>query len=370
MKKYNICRVITRLPRGGIELRLAAILPKLQEFFNVRVAVIHERGEIADRIEASGIPVDLIKFKSRLSPAGLRMMRGYFEEHKIDLVHAHMYRSYIPATIAARRAKVPVMLGQIHNTDTWDTKRQKLLDRLLWRWRSGMLAVSQKVREDVCGTLGCPEEFVRLLYNGVEIERFKNAPVDLNIRREFGVGSGELLAVVVARLHSQKNHAMLLKAMKKVSANSPKLKLAIIGDGRIREELEQQAAELKLGDAVFFAGMRDDIDRIYRSADFSILPSDKEGFSNTVIESMAAGCPIIATDVGGNREAIIDGETGIITPPKDEVALIQAIEKLQTHSALRENMSAAGPLRAEVFSLDAMVEQTRELYLGFLKSGN
>ena len=108
-RPINILRVITWLPVGGIERKILAVLPRLdRERFNVRVVCLRERGPLADQLEAAGVPVDLCHMPTRLSPLGLRRLANHMREHKIDLVHSHMYRSNVPATIAARMASVPV----------------------------------------------------------------------------------------------------------------------------------------------------------------------------------------------------------------------------------------------------------------------
>ncbi|MBN1515049.1 glycosyltransferase [Candidatus Sumerlaeota bacterium] len=359
----NIARVITRLPQGGIELRMAAILPRLAAAgCRCRALCIHERGPVAEMLEDAGIPVDLIRFDSRFSPRGIRQMAAWLREHQVDVLHAHMYRSYMPATIAAHLARTPVMLGQVHNVDTWDSWRQRAMDRLLWRWRTGMLAVSEEVKRDVTETLGCPEDFVRVLYNGIDLERFEHAPFEMQLRAELGCPPGGALAVVVARLHPQKNHRLLLSALRRLGDARKDFKAALIGEGKMEDELRALTQEWGLSDCVRFAGLRDDVERYYKAADFAILPSDKEGFSNVVIEAMAGGCPVVATDVGGNREAILDGVTGYIVPPNDEAALAAALEKMLAEPKRREEMAKAAVERARVFSLDAMAEATLRIY--------
>jgi len=370
MSTVNVCRVITRLPRvGGIEERLAAIAPRLNEGgFRVRVVVIHERGGLSDEIEASGVPVDFVRLKSRLSPSGLRALAAYFREHEVDIVHAHMYRSYIPSSIAAGMARTPVMLGQVHNIDTWESPRQLWLDRALWRWRTGTIVVSERVKENVIDALGCPAECVHVLYNGIDTAKFRDAAVVPELRRELGIADGETVAVVVARLHAKKNHALLLRALSEAGDDAGNLRVVVVGDGAEESNLKRMAQDLGLARRVIFVGPRSDVERFFKMADFSALPSLKEGFSNAVIESLAAGCPVIATDVGGNREAILDGRTGLLVPSGESGPLSDAIVQFAGDADLRRRMSEACALRAEDFSLDAMVHTTRELYTRLLSS--
>jgi len=366
---YHIARVITWLPRGGIERRLAALLPRLNSPpFRVSVVCIRERGPLADELEKAGVPVAVVPFRSRLDPRGLRALARWLRREHVSLVHSHMYRSNVPATIAARFARVPAVLCQIHNINTWETCRQRWMDRFLLRWRSAMVAVSEEVKRDVVANLGCSPEFVRVLYNGVDVEEFASAAPDPELRRSFGAGDGRLLVVVLARLVEQKKHTRLFRALERVRDRLPPVRVLLVGEGKLRRELEREVRERHLDDIVAFAGFRDDIPAILAIADLSVLTSDREGFSNAAVESLAAGVPVVATDVGGNREAIVDGETGFLVPPDDVEQLARSIEKLLGDGDLRRRMGEAARKRARLFSLDRMLEETRNLYLEFLES--
>ncbi|HUT25929.1 MAG TPA: glycosyltransferase [Sumerlaeia bacterium] len=125
-RPLNVMRVITWLPIGGIERKILAVAPRLDRSkFTVRVACLRERGPLADALEQEGVPVHLSPLPSRLSPRGLRDLSRLMRRRRIDIVHAHMYRSNVPATIAARLVNVPVVIAQVHNVGTWETRRQR-----------------------------------------------------------------------------------------------------------------------------------------------------------------------------------------------------------------------------------------------------
>lgn len=366
MGPFPVTRLITWLPVGGIERRLVAVLPQLDRtLFAPRLICLRERGPLADELEASGVPVSVVPFRSRLSPAAIwrlaRALRGS------AIVHAHMYRANVPGTIAARLAGVPVILGQVHNVDTWQTGRQRLMDRLTARRRTATIAVSRRVQEDVCRTLRLPPERVPVLHNGIDLAPFR-APLDREaLRAELGLRSDQVAVLCAARLHPQKNHRGLLQALVRLPSALPPWRCLVAGDGPERANLEQLAVAHGLQHRVVFLGQRRDVPRLMRACDLSVLPSDKEGFSNTVLESLAAGLPVVATDVGGNAEAIEHGVSGFLTGRADVEDLAERLAQLIADAGLRRRMAAAALAAAPRFSLESMVSETQKLYLRLLR---
>jgi len=364
----HVARLITWLPAGGIERRLAALLPRLnQPPFRVSVVCLRERGPLADALEAAGVPVTLIALRSRLDPRGIRALAQWLREQRVDLVHAHMYRSNVPGAIAARWAGVRRVLCQVHNIDTWETRRQRWMDRFLLRWRTAMIAVSEEVKRDVVANLRCPPEKVRVLYNGIDLSEYGTAEPSPALRRELGVPEGARVVVMLARLVEQKRHTRLLQALEAIRRELPPTRLLLVGDGKLRAALEAEVRRRGLDDLVTFTGHRTDIPAILALADLSVLTSDREGFSNAIVESLAAGVPVVATDVGGNAEAIVDGESGLLVQPDDLPALAEGLRSLLRNEARRGEMSRAARERARLFSLDRMLDETRKLYLDLLK---
>jgi glycosyltransferase involved in cell wall biosynthesis len=177
---------------------------------------------------------------------------------------------------------------------------------------------------------------------------------------------GSKLIVVLARLVPQKGHMKLLRALEAVRGQLPPAHVLLVGDGKMRGALEDEVRNRRLGDIVRFTGYRDDVPQILALADLSVLPSDREGFSNAIVESLAAGVPVVATDVGGNSEVIVHGECGLLVGPHDVEALGRAIQTVLRDNDLRQRMSHAARRRAEHFSLDRMIGETHRLYLNLL----
>ncbi|RLD96760.1 MAG: hypothetical protein DRI91_06585, partial [Aquificota bacterium] len=195
--KPRVARIVSYLPVGGVEKRLLAVLKRLKDEFDVEVICIHSRGKLAPLFEEAGIPVTVVPFKGRLHPVSLYRLATYLRKRGTDIVHTHMYRPNISGTLAARLAKVPVVISNVHNVDHWDTPRQVFMDRIFRPLRDGVIAVSQGVKEDVVGMTGVAPERVAVVYNGVDLEEFRVPPDEREAKRvELGIeGNTKVLLV-------------------------------------------------------------------------------------------------------------------------------------------------------------------------------
>ncbi len=370
-----VARVLNWLPVGGVEKRLIAILSRLDPSrFRPYIVLLRERGALADLAEQKGLPVFLCPLRTRLSPTGIARLRALFRREKTRIVHSHMYRSNTPATIAARLAGTPVVFSQVHNLDTWETRRQRFLDRALMRWRDGVIAVSGRVKADIESQLRIPPDFIHVLYNGIDLDEFRFATDPLwparraGERAREGFDPADLIVICVARLVEVKNLPTLIEAFARIAPSHPLARLWLIGGGPLHDTLEKQVRERSLESIVRIAGQRMDIPRLMALADISALVSHKEGFSNVVIESLAAGLPLVVTDVGGNAEAVRHETEGLVINRPDNIeAIAGALDRLLGDAALRAKMSEAARRRAQDFSLETMTRQTEELYTSALR---
>lgn len=366
-RRIRVLRVITWLPIGGIERRLVAVLPRLnRELFDVSLVCVRERGVLADELEAAGVPVTVIPFRKRWDLRAMGELAALMRERQIDIVHSHMYRSNLPATVAARLAGVKHVWGQVHNVGTWETSRQAFMDRLLCRWREGMIAVSDRVRQDVMDKLRLPERRVKLIYNGVDIARFAGAQARREaMRGQLGAGEGDMVFLFAARLVEQKRCTDFLEALGRLQAQpgGERVKAWILGDGPLMADLQAQAARLPRPEGARFFGKLSKVEDYMGAADAFVLPSTKEGFSNALVEAMASGLPCVASDVGGNAEAVRDGVEGFIIPPLAVDRLSVAMETMWRDQPRRRAMAQAAAQRAQLYSLDNMVGEVERFYL-------
>jgi glycosyltransferase involved in cell wall biosynthesis len=206
---------------------------------------------------------------------------------------------------------------------------------------------------------------IQLVYNGLDLEDFTTS-VDhkREIRKTLNIDPRKKIIITVANLIPYKGHTELLKAAAIVGRQFTDSIFLLVGEDRgIQKGLEQQVQELGIGSSIIFLGQRKDIPDLMAASDISVLPSHEEGFSNVVLESMAAGLPVVATRVGGNPEAIIDGETGWLVPPKKPKELASKIMDLLHDPGKAEKWGEAGRRRVEQnFSHEKMVAEFVKLY--------
>lgn len=373
MNKIRVLRLITWLPLGGIERKIAAVVPRLdRELFDPHICCLRERGPLADQLEAQGIPVHVIPFHSRLDPRGLWRLARLIRRLRIDIVHAHMYRANTPATVVSMLGVDVRVIGQYHNVDTWETWRQRRLDAFLAHRRSLNLAVSEAVRLNVISTLGLDPKRVRTLYNGVDTTEFRPADPERRamLRRALGWPQHASVIVLAARLVPQKNHAFVIEHAPEIVRDFPNAYFVFAGGGPDEQRLKELAVARRVAEHVVFLGPRDDIADVLAASDISILPSSKEGFSNTVLESMACGLPTVASDVGGNREVIDHGIDGLLLEMQDSPQgprphasqFVRFVRRLLADEQLRARLRANALKKIECFSLDRMVWATQEIY--------
>jgi glycosyltransferase involved in cell wall biosynthesis len=233
---------------------------------------------------------------------------------------------------------------------------------------SAIIANCRRVTEDLAEE-GCTADQLGLIYNGVAIGNL-GAPVDRTaIRAGLGIAPDALIATIVANLIPYKGHLDLLEALGQIRDRlASRFKVLCVGrDEGAQGELEARCRQLGLDDTVIFLGVRNDVADLLGASDIALLTSHQEGFSNSIIEAMAAGLPLVVTDVGGNAEAVVDGETGLVVPARQPAALGDAILELATDDELRGRFGRAGQERARrLFSLEGCVDRYERLYRGLL----
>jgi glycosyltransferase involved in cell wall biosynthesis len=213
---------------------------------------------------------------------------------------------------------------------------------------------------------GVPESKLPLIYNGIDIASGMDRS---EARHALGLKDDALVGVMVANLIPYKGHHDLIEGLGLIAGQLPKgWRVLLAGrDEGLRPELEALAAARGIGEHIDFLGERSDVPRLLAAGDFGLLTSHEEGFSNVVLEGMSAGLPMIVTDVGGNAEAVLDGETGFVVPPSNPKAIGAAVLRLAGDRKVRASLGEAGRKRvAEHFSMDACLNAHLQLYRSLL----
>jgi glycosyltransferase involved in cell wall biosynthesis len=298
----------------------------------------------------------------------LRMRRALRAEGP-SVFHAHL--SWPLAckygVLAAWLARVPAIVGTAHlYIDFYQVPRGARDQRLMMRAMSRVIAVSEEVRERYRVTLGVPPAKLAVVRNGIPI-RGAVRPRDPALRAELVRGRPGFVVLTPARFHEQKGHAYLLEA----AAQVPDATFVFAGEGELRPAMERRARELGVMDRCMFLGHRADVPALLAAADLFVLPSLFEGLPVSVLEAMAAERPIIATAVGGTDEAVVDGATGLLVPPRDAVALAAAISRLRAEPALARRLARAGRARVEAdFSSEATARGVMQVYEGLMATNS
>ena len=367
-KNLTIAHIISALGRGGMEFAVSRLaVQQKKDGLDVHVICIRDLGPTAEMLKKHDIPVHLSPFRSRLHPASLKELKMLLRRIGASVVQTHNYRPNVSGTVAAKMAGIPAVISSLRTVNRWDTLRQYLMDRFICRWRDAIVCVSQEVRDRYHEKIKCPRSKLHVIHNGVDMDCLEPASPLKNLYEQYHLDPGDLHVISIARLVKIKDHPTLLRAFKKVVDRIPRAKLLILGEGGKRNELESLAGELNITDRVLFAGHQGNTRDWLSISDVSALSTHVEGFSSTILESLATGAPVVATDVGGNREAVEQGVTGFLTPHEDADEMADKIILLLEHPELRKKMGKAGRQIVEnEFTIEATARKTYDLYCEIL----
>ncbi|MGE5606049.1 MAG: glycosyltransferase [Bacteroidota bacterium] len=274
---------------------------------------------------------------------------------KPDIMVSHGYSEHIWGRIAAIIAKVPVIIQVEHNTEKYQPQ-QYLESRILYNHTNKIVCVSHGVM-DYLAKLGFNKERMQVIYNGIPLERFSSLQTVPFINRQPNL-------VMVARFARQKDHSTLIRAASLLREYS--IKVYLVGEGKknYRQQAENLVKSLNLEEKVFFLGPRSDIPELLSQNQISVLATRYEGFGLVVVEAMAAGCIVIASNVTGVSELVQNGITGFLVPPGEPVALAEKIKYIINNQAACSKIASAGQLYVhQNFGVERMVKEYEQLFL-------
>lgn len=376
MPRIKILHVI-RPAAGGMKNHLVSLIKHAsRELFEPMAAC--PPGEMADELSALGIKVHRVPLTGELSLVNdlkaVLAIRKLLVRNGINIMHAHSSKAGLVGRLAARMAGTPAVFFTAHNSifyESWPEWKKNLFataERLLANNTRHIIAVSGALRNELLEREKIHRQKVVTIYNGID-------PAPFNVRqdreetlRSLGIAGGRVVGVV-ARLAPQKGVLYFIRAAARLSELQG-VSFIVAGDGPLRVELEEEAANLGLKDKLFFLGYRGDVDKILGCLDLLVLPSLTEGLPLIILEAMAAARPVVATTVGGIPEAVLDGVNGLLVPPGDVDALALAVGKMLENRGLAQSLGEAGRRRVlEMFSLEEMVKKTERLYLETFNGG-
>jgi glycosyltransferase involved in cell wall biosynthesis len=369
MSGLRILFVLTGLAYGGAETQLVRLATRLKSRgWEVSVVSLMPPKAYVEDLEAAGIPVFSLGIRRKLPDLGpvLRFAR-IIRKWRPDIVHSHMVHANLLARIVRFLAPIPVLICSARSIDEGSRFRE-ILYRLTDSLCDLTTQVSHAGLERYVRVGAVPRHKIRYIPNGVDTERFKpNLEDRLKFRKELGVDGFVWLAV--GRFDPPKDYPSMLQAFARVVHKHSNTILLIAGDGPLRKTMENLARELGIEKRTKFLGIRRDIPQLMNAADAYVMSSSWEGMPNVLLEASATGLPIVATDVGGNREIVLDGVTGFLVPPRNPEALARAMLRIMDLSdEERKEMGKRARKHIEVkFNLDRVVDLWEILYYELLE---
>ena len=367
-KPFKIMHVLLTLNTGGAENLVLKLMGKIDRSLYIpHICSLTENGDLEQDFVNMDVPVFVVKKREGIDYSLPFRLSILFRRQKIDLIHTHNISPYLYGVTGAKLAQVPVIIHTEHSNLFPNQRKLIIAERFLAKISDIIISDSQKVEQFLIRNQNISQKKITTILNGIDIDSFDIVVDKLKKRRELGIEIQDLTVGNVARLVSVKDHNTLFIAFKKVSEVFDNVKLIIAGDGPLRNKLENLRQELGLSEKIILLGNRRDIPELMAIFDVFVLSSISEGLSLTLLEAMAAGRAVVATNVGGNPEVVEDKVTGMLVPPGNSLVLAEAIIELLKDKRKQKEMGELGRKRVEqYFSLNTMVKRYEAIYKIFL----
>ncbi|TET68381.1 MAG: glycosyltransferase [Candidatus Zixiibacteriota bacterium] len=309
--------------------------------------------------------LELRSFASFRALKGLSALARFLKKEKVDLLVTFFKNANYFGTIAGELSGRTRIISSRRNLGYWQTGRDLLLLKIMNRWTDLVIANSGAVRDTVVKEEGVDAGKIEVIYNGIDLDEFTNRLIPREeAKRKLGISPEMLLVGTLSNLRPVKAVDIFIKSAFVVSKRFPEAKFFILGEGPQRRDLETLVERLGIKDRVVFAGGAEEVFPYLSAFDIGVLSSSSEGFSNSILEYMLAGLPVVASGVGGNPEIIDEGENGYLVPPGEPQPLAEKIMALLEDERLRLNFGENARLKvAENFSLKRMVDEFERCFL-------
>lgn len=351
----KIAQIDSQLSWRGGEQQVLYLSQALHAYGYDNVTICQPHSVLYQRACEARLAVHTLRVRHEMDLLAAWRLARYLRREQVDILHMHESHGHTIGLLAC--ALMPQIRKVVSRRVAFPPIRNLFSH---WKYklpRVQYLAVSDAVRQVMLDS-GIPGAHVRTIHSGIDLKRCDNAP---EVERLFP--PGVRVVGTVGHLASDKGHRYLLEAAQRLLRDEPKLGVAIVGTGVLRQTLEAHAMALGIAEHVQFTGFRRDIPSLIRGFEIFVFPSHLEGLGTSVLDAMALGKPVVATHAGGIPEAVQEGVTGLLVPPRDPAALAQAIRHLLEHPALRVQFGEAGRRRVEQgFTAERMARQTVQVY--------
>lgn len=359
----RILLVIPTLDRGGAEKQmtlLATHLPKSE--FEVHVCTLTRQGPLASRLDDAGVPIHAIGKRGKIDPLAFWRLTKLMQRLKPDLVHTWIFAANAYGRAAALRAGVRRVVGGERCVDPWKNWWELEIDRRLAKRSDCIITNSSGVRE-FYARHGVSANKFEVIPNGIEASRAELTKTKADWSRELDLPEAGRWVGAVGRLWPQKRLKDAIWAMDIIKVVTDDVYLLIVGDGPDRAKLERFVWQIEIADRVRFLGERSDVAELLPHLSLSVLASSYEGQSNSIMESMLAGIPVVASDIPGNRDLVLDGLTGYLYPQGDRGEFSRCWQRVLGHPERAQQLGEQGAARMRTeFTIEKMVSRHVELY--------
>jgi glycosyltransferase involved in cell wall biosynthesis len=371
--KPAVLHIIDSFEQGGTERQALQLVRLLQSSgrYRVHLACLQNRGILRSEADHLGLgEIEEYPLNSFYDPnfiAQLRRLVGFLKNEEIKLIHTHDFYTNIFGMTAASMARVPARIASKRETDGFRSPMQKRVERGAYKLARAVVVNAAAIREQLIKE-GVNATKISVLYNGLDLDRVKPTP---EFQREqvldslgLRVRSEQHIVTIVANLqHEVKDHPTFLRAAARVHADIPEAVFVIAGEGDLMDSLRELGKRLGVEKNTFFLGRCEKVADLLAVSDVCVLSSKAEGFSNSILEYMGAGRPVVVTDVGGAREAVNEGENGYIVQAGDDQAMAERITLLLREPERARQMGRRGrTVIEERFSCEAQLNQALALY--------
>ena len=341
--------------------------------FHFAVCCLKEGGYFKEKLESLEVPFYDHLLRHRFDALGFVGLERVLRAERTQLVYTFSHPNTVIFSYLARlRGLVERIVVSYHAMgDTGGTRQVVPYLLPLLRRADALLAVAQVQKDYLVEVEGLPRERIQVIHNGVDTKRYRPPAAEerQRIRAELGFGVDDVVLIAVASLKPLKQIDVLLRAVARLSQAGLPVRVVVAGDGSERAALASLAAQLGLAERVWFAGLRDDVERLLQASDVFVLASRTEAFPNVVLEAMATGLPVVTTDVGSVREMVEDGSSATVVPSGDETALATAIARLASDAPERARLGERGrQIVDERFRFESMCAKREALFEALLSS--
>lgn len=360
----RVLYVTYSLEPAGAERLIYALATNLdRERFIPLVCSLKHGGALVDALRENKVTVYLLNKRNTFDFATFRALKEIIRNEQIDIIHTHNFSANFWGRIAAMSVNTCRIIATEHSLSIRKGWLRKKIDRFLARYTDRIVSVSEAVRHSLIDEEGIEPEKILSIHNGINIEKFRHLRNPESVREELGIDANAPVVGIVGRLIPDKGHKYFLEAARAVQKKVPEVRFLVVGDGKLKGELEVYVHKFGLKGSVLFTGFRSDRIDIMNIFTIAILSSIREGLPITLLEYMALKKPIIVTKVGGMPEVIEDGISGIVIQKKNYHALTESIVKLLGDERLRIKYgNNAWKCVKNKYSEENMIRKTERLY--------